>query len=300
MKFQKFILLILLLLTAAPHPRAEATPEFKTRLSSESIVLHDKVTLQIEIKWPKIEGAYQFNKPSPNSIHLSLIRVGESQENFSVSGKEWIQKTLNYEFEATEEGEGSIYPFSVTYYAGEPTEDGAAPYSLNIQGQKIQIRSIPWTKIHNLPRMIFTTFAFLISATLAVFGFQSYRKKTKPLPPPSENLLQDQYLTKLNTILKDMTSKGRKEILYDLGVEFRGFLADHYSINSRLTDSEILNLLTEQNISREEIFQLKEIFETLDHVRYAGKEISVFDFDKTQSQMKRFIESKKVTASQKI
>lgn len=275
---------------------AYASPEARWELSSSSITVDDTVTLKIIVEWPKIEGAYQIVKLTPNAIRLDLLRIGESQETQFRNGQEFTVKTLLYEFKPSGAGEGIIHAFEASFIAGSETLQQAPQVLSQIPSQKITIRPKSWLQSAN-PVMLVFHFLFWPSLGLGIAFFihkQRLSKQNNPNPPLS---VPERHLQEIENILKTQSSKERRDILYELGVEFRRFLADYYCLGSQYTESEILQLLSTREILREEMFQLKDIFRSLDTLRYAGKEVSVFDFDHIQKQIKRYMESKKAAGT---
>lgn len=273
---------------------AAALPRSEVQISSSRISLDETTTLNIRMEWPKSEGAYSFALPEPILKNLTLVRQGESQGTFVEKEAEWTQKTFTLEFKGVKPGEALIRSFVLPYVNSEGQTSG----NFTVGEQTVLVNAIPFYKRINF---------MAIAALLMLLGFASAaaffslkikgrqaKSATAPAPPSAEQIAAE----KMKAVIEKSAGRPRKEMLYELGLEFRKFIAESYHIQSAAsTEAEWMDLLEKASLPRGEFERLKHLLQGISEGKFMADAMSEADFKQLQRELLSFIEGKRIVSS---
>lgn len=286
--FYRFITTFILGLFYFSHPIFGAEPQFEVDLSSDTIRLDETALLKITIEWPKEEAPYAFAFPDLPLKNLEMTRRGESQESFFRNNREWTRKTFTLEFKGRETGEGRIETWTLPYI--DPARQKAGRFTISEQRIRIKGRPFPF---RGIPPILFTSLLVLFLSIVS--GFLYIRKKRTPpgRAPVQEVSPYAGVIERFKTMGRE--SKPTRDKLYELSNEFRRFLTDYFHLqNQALSEEQILELLNQRDLSREESAQLRSLLLKLHEAKFAGLSLSSSEFDRLQTDILHYVEGKQV------
>lgn len=279
-KFSVGVIVFLLLCGGA----VLAAPEIKVTVFPEKISSDQTVQLQLEIQWPKKEAQYSFAVPPLRLKNLSILRQGESQENFRRDEDEWTLKTFLMELQPLSAGKGVVQPFTLPYIDPASQKGG----SFEVAEVVIPITKPPW-KASGLFFGFGVVLLLLPGTAILLFLL----KKKQPSAALADLLPQNEIALQKIKSLSAHTNPSR-DLIFKITTEFRRFLADYFDIAGRqLTEDELLAALKNKNLDREEFGRIAGILTRLRDSKF-GTELSSAELKILEKDITQYLQSKQI------
>jgi hypothetical protein len=284
--YRGFILFLLFFSSLLLPDLAKAEPKLEVLLSDQRISLDATITLTIAIEWPKQEAQYSFAFPALKLRNLSIDKQGESQETFLQDGKEWIKKTFLITLKPLQLGEGKIESFVVGYI--EPATQKGGQFTVSEQSIQI-IRSkgrIP------SPFLLGLAAAGILGVLTAYFLWVRQYRKVETGPILSKDM---EILRQFKTVQEAVGKTPQSEVLHDLSSLLRQFVIEHYHLaSSQVTEQELPEVLKTRDVSRQEIEEIKRLFDRIYEAKFTGAVLSERDLNILCQDTAHFVEGKQI------
>lgn len=267
---------------------AYAKPALKASLSAPKISIDQTLELLIEVEWPKSEAVYAFAFPKIPLTNFTIVREGQSQESFKRGEEDWVKKSFAFELKPTQKGTAAVQAFDLPYIDPILQKAGRA----SVPRLEAAITSEPLSQSQILALSIGAAGTFFAGALF--FLIRGKRKKEAD-EKAAAITPQEAAARKFKSLVEAAEARDRKDMLHEIGVEFREFLAESYQLAVKnLTDAETLSTLKKKNVSIEEREKIEKIFKQLQETKFMGAAVTADNLRLLQREILQFIESKKV------
>jgi len=272
-----------------------STIELKTYLKESSVPLNRSVEFYVELSWIGDMSRYQIIQ-IPQPVLTNLVMEGSGSANrLEELGEGRYRSTKSISYKLTPLAIGMAYIDGLEIrYRDQKTGEVNALYS---QRMSVQITdALPEESGNGFQAIIYVLLlgVFFISVLYFLMLFFKRRKQAKSTVEP-EIPLAERYLKKLSHEV-DPKGTNLSEMTVKLSRIFREYLANEYNITTReASTKEIVNHLKAAGVNEAELQRVKELFEKLDVVKFAGGAVDPAEFSGMYGIVENFLYERKKT-----
>jgi len=267
--------------------------ELKSWVDRSEVPFNQKLSFTVEASWEGEQDRFSITPVGPPLCeNFEILGTSSLNETKTEEGKTKSLKIFRFTLEPTQAGAGRIGSVQLSYI-DNLTQDSS---SLSTQPINVQITP-PVEKKGPKYRNILIAVILLV----LIYVIYSARRKAKRIEitkeketeklSPEEESLEEATLKKLDTI-SEQVQKGRLEgFSSDVYKLLTGYLEAKYQIvTSGKTTGDIINSLSNLDMSPERISLLKEILSACDLVKFAGEKMEKEKCDDITNQVRKFVE----------
>ncbi len=263
--------------------------ELRTYVESNQVPLNRIVVYRVELSWIGNLNRYRI-EPLTQPALTNLILEGSGSENRLEplgNGSFRAFKSITYRFKPLEMGMAYVDGIVVKYTDNETgQEDQLASQRVTVE----IVEPMPEAGGAPLKSLLFIVLFLLFFGVIATFLFLFFRKRkiarhsVVPQMP-----LPETYLNRLSHEV-DPRGTNLNEMTIRLSRIFREYIDEDFDINARESStSEVLEKLSEKDLNETDLKKLKEIFEHLDAVKFAGKSVDPASFSNLYGAVEAFL-----------
>jgi len=297
-KASLFIISMLVSFSFAQSAPDTLTSEIRLRtfIESESVPLNREAVYHIELSWRGDLSRYKISEIlEPTVSNLATRGSGSSNKVRSAADGSLISsKEISFYFRPLEIGMAYIDGVTIKY-TDQLKEKDESLISSRI-GVKI-IEPLPEPSENGALSNILLYLIGLIVIGSLVFLYFRYRKKQKEAEENALSEIKETVEEKYLRLLKEtihFNTDNIKDSLNDLTHLLNGYLSERYHLPaSNLSENDLLDALSEKEISEESVTRINDYFTKANLVRFAGEAVEDSEFHRLYDTVELVLESQK-------
>lgn len=262
-------------------------------VEESKVPLNRLVNLRIELSWPGKLNRYQI-EPVSQPILTNLLLEGSGSENRLVTrpdGSLQSIKAITYRLRPLEMGMAYIDGLVIRYVDRESGDED------NLSSQRIMVEileALPEEGDHQFRAIVYILLLVIFFGIIAYFIFLYFRKRhlARRSAVPVISLAE----TCLNQLSQEVDPRGTNldEMINRLSKIFREYLDREFKLPAReLSNREIIEQLESIDIDKIDQQNLTAVFEKLDVIKFARKDIDPNEFSHIYGTIENFLLKRK-------
>lgn len=260
-----------------------------TFVESSEVPLNGKVKYHVELSWIGDLSRIQI-EPIEQPILTNLLLEGSGSSNrlepIDDDGFRAV-KTITYMFKPVEMGMAYIDGLMIRY------KDTATGEEDQLQAQRVMIEvtePLPDDSSGGVKAIIYVVLLIIFFGAIAFFvGKYLNKRRMKAEQLPETVCLPREYLTRISQDI-DPKSNNLTDMTFRLSKIFREYLSKDFHIAAREAGSgEIIEQLKIKQLDESDLLKLKELFEKLDLIKFAGEPVDPAEFSNIYGTIETFL-----------
>ncbi len=264
-----------------------------TFVEKSEVPQNRRVVYHIEVSWHGKLSLYQIEPVSLPTLTNLLLEGSGSENRLEPLGEDKYRavKAITYRFKPLEMGMAYIDGVTIKYTNRKTSEED----QLTSQRVMVEITEpIPEEGGGRIKSFIYVILLIIFFGAIAYFLFKYLRKRSasqkSSLPVQS---IPEHYL---NRLAQEVDPRGTnlQEMVGRLSKIFREYLSQDFDVHAReLNTREIISKLHELAIDETDRQNLIRVFEQLDEVKFAGKNVDPAEFTNIYGTIESFLIKRK-------
>lgn len=270
--------------------------ELKSWVDRSEVPFNQKLTFTVQASWEGEQDRFSLTPVTPPECeNFEILGSSSLNETKTEEGKTKSLKTFRFTLKPIQTGAGRIGSVQLSYI-DNLTQDSS---SLSTQPINVQITPAVEKKGPKYKPILITVILLVLiyviySAKRRIKRIDITKEKRSEEVATKTESLEEATLKKLDAFSKQIQKERLEDFSFDVYKLLTGYLEAKYQIvTSGKTTGDIINSLSNLDMSPERISLLKEILSACDLVKFAGEKMEKEKCEKITSQTKEFLEQNK-------
>jgi archaellum component FlaC len=269
--------------------------ELKSSVDRSTLPLNENLNFTIQVSWEGEQSRFMITPVAPPQCDKLEVSGSSSVNESKVEeGKTISLKTYQFILKPLQTGTGRIGSAEIKYI------DNATQDSSSLSTQPVSVQITPATTKSPSSYKIVLIIAIIL---ILIYVVYSSRRKVRKIAIPQEQgseqeeqkpeTPEERALRSLNKISEQLQKGRSDDFSRDIYRMLTGYLETKYQIvTSGKTTNDIVNSLSNLDLSPEKVARLKEILSTCDMIKFAREGPEKERLNQIAEQVRKFLEQK--------
>jgi predicted Holliday junction resolvase-like endonuclease len=269
--------------------------ELKSSVDRSTLPLNEDLNFTIQVSWEGEQSRFMITPVTPPQCdNLEVSGSSSLNESKMEEGKTKSLKMFQFVLKPLQIGTGRIGPVQVNYI------DNVTRDSSSLSTQPVSIQITPASRRSQSDYKIVLIIAIIL---ILIYVIYSSRRKVRKIAIPQEQgseqeeqkpeTPEERALRSLNKISEQLQKGRSDDFSRDIYRMLTGYLETKYQIvTSGKTTNDIVNSLSNLDLSPEKVARLKEILSTCDMIKFAKEGLEKERLEQIAEEVRKFLEQK--------
>jgi predicted Holliday junction resolvase-like endonuclease len=269
--------------------------ELKSSVDRSTVPLNENLNFTIQVSWEGEQSRFMITPVAPPQCdNLEISGSSSLNESKVEEGKTKSLKTFQFVLKPLQTGTGRIGSVQIKYI------DNITQDSSSLSTQPVSVQITPATKSSQSGYKTVLVIAIIL---ILIYVIYSSRRKVRKIAIPQEQgseqeeqkpeTPEEKALKRLNEISEQLKMGRSDDFSRNIYKLLTGYLETKYQIvTSGKTTNDIVNSLSNLDLSPEKVNRLKEILTTCDMIKFAKEGMEKGKLEQTAEEVRKFLEQK--------